>query len=35
MTTHRDEQLMISLVEEGSLESFEELLNRYEKPLLM
>jgi len=35
MTTNSDEQLMISLVEEGSLESFEELLNRYEKPLLM
>ena len=35
MTTHRDEQLMISLVEEGSLESFEELLNKYEKPLLI
>ena len=35
MTTYSDEQLMISLVEDGALESFEELLNRYEKPLLI
>jgi RNA polymerase sigma-70 factor (ECF subfamily) len=35
MTTYTDEQLMVSLVEDGSLESFEELLNRYEKQVLL
>ncbi|MCX5886570.1 MAG: sigma-70 family RNA polymerase sigma factor [Proteobacteria bacterium] len=33
MTSCTDEQLMTSLVEQGDLNAFEELLNRYEKPL--
>ena len=33
MTVQTDEQLMISLVKEGDLSSFEELLTRYERPL--
>lgn len=33
MTTLRDEQLMISLVQDGNLSAFEELLARYERPL--
>ena len=35
MTTYSDEQLMSSLIEGGNLAAFEELLNRYEKPLLI
>ncbi len=33
MTAYTDEQLMIRLVEHATLEAFEELLIRYEKPL--
>ena len=33
MTTLSDEQLMSSLVKEGQLAAFEELLRRYEKSL--
>jgi len=33
MTDYSDEELMISLVEEGDLKAFEELLVRYEKSL--
>jgi len=35
MSNYSDEQLMFSLIEEGDLGSFEELLTRYEKPLLL
>ena len=31
MTTCSNEQLMLSLVEEGNLNAFEDLLSRYEK----
>jgi RNA polymerase sigma-70 factor (ECF subfamily) len=35
MTTYSDEQLMSSLINDGDLEAFEELLTRYEKRLLI
>ena len=35
MTTHSDEQLMSSLIKDGDIEAFEELLTRYENPLLI
>jgi len=35
MTTYSDEQLMSSLIKDGDIEAFEELLTRYERPLLI
>jgi RNA polymerase sigma-70 factor (ECF subfamily) len=35
MTNYSDEQLMFSLIEERDLGAFEELLTRYERPLLI
>ena len=35
MTNYSDEQLMFSLIEEWDLGAFEELLTRYERPLLI
>ena len=35
MTTYSDEQLMLLIVEKDDLKAFEELITRYEKPLLI